>query len=194
MIIARGEFPRQSVVPLVLIGEQKFVRVVFGRIVERRLAQFARSHVAIGHIGVNREIGGGAQAEFTEFLHAAVANIDEGSRLRRETIDRVAFRIAIHRRKFTAIAVIAFGDRRFVDLRAVLIATRLDIEGAGIEVLVHVGAVIPAFAHSSVEIERIFVQSKVIGFVIEPSVKSFLAELGERVDSIADVARGNGRF
>ena len=101
----------------------------------------------------------------------------------------MAVGIVVHGCQLAPALVVEVGESHLIYLCAILILRTAYLECSGVEVLIHVGTVKPVFTDGTVQIQRIFLLTEVVGLVVERAMESLLAKLCPRVDSIADVTR-----
>ena len=194
VVVFHDGLPLQAVVPLVIVHHGDLASLVEGGVVEVGLVYLAGAHVAVHHLVVHGQVRRGAQRELPQLLHAPVAHVDERGRLRGIVIHRMAVAVMIHGGQLAPAFGIAFRQGELVNLCAVLERGRFDFERSRVEILVDAAAVEPVFGNFPVQVHREFLHAEMVCLVVQRAVETFLPQLGERVDRIADVSSGDGRF
>ena len=154
MVVFRDGLPFQSIAEVEVIHQRDAAVAILDGVVQRDAAQLARTNVAIGYIGVDRQIGGCAELERAIFLHTSIGNVDKWCRLCCEIINRMTVSIAIHSRELASPGSISLRERTFVYLRSVLLLRTSDFERSRVEILIYASAVEPSAAQRAIHIER----------------------------------------
>ena len=194
MVVFHNYFPRQTVIPVVIVHQGKLTTLILYGIIQACFLQLSCTHVAIYHFIVYRKIRSRTQSKSPQLSYATIAYVNKRSRLSGIHIYRMAVAVMIHSRKLTPVIVITFCQGKLINLCAILERSRFDFECSRVKILIDTSTIEPIVSNFSIQIQRELLHAEMIRLIIQCSMKTFFTKLSERIDCISDITGCNGSF